>query len=147
LRQGRAENTALPVLGAWRLISAASEEVDTGKKFEPMGPNPTGYLVYLPDGRMFALGAPASREPPKTDTDRVQRHRASFGYSGRYTINGDKVTHHVDMSIHPETVGVDLVRHFIFEADKLIIKTVPRVHRVTGTTSVTTLIWEKTTPR
>lgn len=144
---GLTENAVSSVLGAWRLVSAVAEEVETGKKFEPYGPNPTGYLVYLPEGRMFALGAPASREPSKTDEDRLQRHRTSFGYSGRYTIDGNKVTHHVDMSVHPESVGIDLVRHFAVEDDRLVIKTVPRVNRLSGTTSVQTLVWEKTAAR
>jgi hypothetical protein len=132
--------------GAWRLVSAVSEEVETGKKFEPYGPTPTGYLVYLPEGRMVALGAPFSREPSRTDEDRVQRHKSSFGYSGRYTLDGNKVTHHVDMSVHPESVGIKLVREFALEGNKLIIKTVPRVNRVSGTTAVGTLIWEKDAP-
>lgn len=145
--QGVAENMTSNVLGAWRLVSAVAEEVETGKKFEPYGAHPVGYLVYLPEGRMFALGAPADREPSKTDEERLKRHRTTFGYSGRYMIKGNTVTHHVDMSVHPETTGMDLVRHFALEGDKLVIRTVPRVNRVSGTTSVTTLVWEKTADR
>ena len=47
---GRAEEAASQLIGAWRLVSAVSEEVETAKKFEPYGPNPTGYIVYLPGG-------------------------------------------------------------------------------------------------
>ena len=96
---------------------------------------------------MFALGAPGDREPAKTDEDRVKRHKMSFGYSGRYALDGNRVTHRVDMSVHPESVGLDLVRQFSLEGKRLTIKTVPRVNRVSGTTAVSTLVWEKDTGR
>jgi hypothetical protein len=42
-------------------------------------------------------------------------------YSGRYTIEGDKVVHHVDISWNESWTGTDQVRFLNLEGDKLTV--------------------------
>ncbi len=56
----------------------------------------------LPDGRMYAILAADNRiKPhgvPPTDPERVKLHQTMSAYAGTYTLDGEKVIHHVDIS-------------------------------------------------
>ena len=43
------------VLGTWKLVSYETEVQATGKKEPAMGRNPTGYVLFNADGRVFLL--------------------------------------------------------------------------------------------
>ena len=47
-------------------------------------------------------------------------------YSGRYTVEGDKVVHHVDVSSNEALSGTDQVRLFKLEGDRLTITASPQ---------------------
>jgi hypothetical protein len=59
------QNLRQALLGTWRLISC--QDVDThdadGTLLKPLGDNPHGYLVYMPDGHLFVQYA--ARERPE----------------------------------------------------------------------------------
>jgi hypothetical protein len=132
------------VVGNWKLVSYVSEELATGKKTAPLGEHPKGYLIYTPQGRMMALIAHETRSPPKVDEDRINLHKYMVSYSGRYTIEGDKVVHHVDISWDEALTGTDLVRFFKLEGDRLTITTAPAKNVITGPeTSAGVLVWER----
>jgi hypothetical protein len=44
-----------PLLGTWKLQSFTTEYQDTGKKVEPYGAHPYGYLTYGADCRMYVI--------------------------------------------------------------------------------------------
>src|SRR5712671_1062976 len=46
--------------------------------------------------------------------------------SGRYTVEGEKVVHHVDVSWNESWTGTDQVRFFKLEGDRLTITTAPQ---------------------
>jgi hypothetical protein len=92
---------------------------------------------------MMALVVHETRSPPKTDEDRINLHKNMYAYSGRYTIEGDKITHHVDISWNEAWTGSDQVRYFKLEGDILTIKTAPSTNAITGKESVSTLVWER----
>jgi hypothetical protein len=131
------------VVGNWKLVSFFTEELATGKKTALLGEHPKGYLIYTPQGRMMALVVHETRSPPKTDEDRINLHKNMYAYSGRYTIEGDKITHHVDISWDEAWTGSDQVRYFKLEGDILTIKTAPSTNAITGKESVSTLVWER----
>jgi hypothetical protein len=62
-------------------------------------------------------------------------------YSGRYTVEGEKVVHHVDISWNESWTGTDQVRFFELEDDKLTI-TAP-VDAINGLESISVLVWER----
>ena len=45
----------LAILGAWKLVSYTRADALTGETSRPWGENPSGYLMYLPDGHMSAV--------------------------------------------------------------------------------------------
>src|ERR1700704_84331 len=52
------------LIGTWKLVSAMREEISSGEKAPFLGENPTGFLHYMPDGRMLAMITRAGRTPP-----------------------------------------------------------------------------------
>ena len=131
------------VVGSWKLVSWVTEELATGKKTPLLGQHPKGYLIYTPQGRMMALIVHETRSPPKVDEDRINLHKYMVAYSGRYTVEGNKVVHHVDVSWNEDFTGLDLVRFAKVEGDRLTITTAPGKNAITGTETTGVLVWER----
>jgi hypothetical protein len=130
------------IVGNWKLVSLLFEELATGNKTNPLGEHPKGYLIYTPEGRMMALGVHEKRRAPKIDEDRIDLHKYMFAYSGRYTVEGEKVVHHVDVSWNESFTGTDQVRFVKLEGDILTIKTAPSKNPITGLENVVgVLVW------
>ena len=61
-----------------------------------------------------------------TDADRVDAYRSIIGaYAGTYTVEGNKIVHHIVVSWRPDSNGTDQTRYFTLEGNKLTIKTAP----------------------
>ena len=131
------------LVGNWKQVSYVTEELATGKKTSLLGEHPKGYLIYTPEGRMMALSVHETRSPPKTDEDRISLHKNMVAYSGRYTIEGNKVVHHVDISWNESWTGTDLIRFFKLEGNTLTIKTAPIKNPITGIESTSVVVWER----
>lgn len=133
----------LMVVGNWKIESFVNEELATGKKTAPLGEHPKGYLIYTPQGRMVALLVHETRSPPKVDEDRINLHKYMIAYSGRYTVEGDKVVHHVDVSWNQAWTGTDQVRFVKVEGDRLTITTAPLKDPITGAEVRGVSVWER----
>jgi hypothetical protein len=107
------------------------------------GEHPKGYLIYTAQGRMMALIVHETRSPPKVDEDRINLHKYMIAYSGRYTVEGDKVVHHVDVSHSEVLTGTDLVRFFKVEGDRLTIASAPSKTLIPGVETTSVLVWER----
>ena len=136
-----------PVLGTWKLKSFVREVAATGEKINQMGERPTGYLSYSADGRMYGIGTFDNRIKPgaanPTDEERVKLHQTMFAYAGTYAVQGDKVTHHVDISWNEAWTGTDQVRFFKLDGNILTITTAPFKSPLDGRESRAVLVWEK----
>ena len=73
--------------------------------------------------------------------EQAEAFKTFFGYAGRYTVGGDKVTHHVEISSIENYVGRDLVRYVKFQGDRITLVTPPTP--VNGKTLIFELIWER----
>lgn len=133
------------VVGAWSLVSF---NVDEGKATqEPrFGPEPVGYLIYTAQERMAAvlggthrpeLHSPAGASA--SETARSDSLRNFLAYSGRYEIRGDRVFHHVEVSVFTDLQGVTLERQFQLAGDTLTIRTLPP--EIWGSSNV--LVWKR----
>ena len=131
------------LVGNWKLVSVVVEELATGKNTEPLGEHPKGYLIYTPQDRMMALLVHEKRSPLQIDEDRINLHKYMYAYSNRYTVDGDKVVHHVDVSWNESWTGTDQVRFVKLEGDKLTIKTAPIKNPATGLDSTGVLVSER----
>jgi hypothetical protein len=133
------------VVGAWSLVRFDTDEGDGSSK-PRFGQDPVGYLLYTADGRMAAVLAgtrrPALVSPSGSSSSEEQRTRALanfLAYAGRYDVRGDRVFHHVEVSVFTNLMGTTLERQFKIEADVLTIRTLPP--EIWGTSNI--LVWKR----
>ena len=69
--------------------------------------------------------------------------RSVLAYAGTYTIEGNKVTHHVDISWNEVWTGTHQTRIARFDGDRVHLSTKPTPDPVDGRLSVRTMTWEK----
>src|SRR5262249_32390538 len=118
-----------PVLGTWKLKSFVRVLTATGERIHQFGEHPSGYLSYSADGRMYAIVTSDNRVRPRdenpADEERAKLHRTMIAYAGTYTLEDDKVTHHVDVSWNEVRTDSDEVRFYKLEGNILTITTAP----------------------
>jgi hypothetical protein len=135
------------LLGTWKLVSVIREEVPSGDKIDLMGTNPQGFITYSADNRMVALLARGDRQKPAANTataDEAEKlFRSVISYAGTYTIAGNEVTHHVDLSWNESWTGTKQVRIFQFEGNRLALSTPVSPDPLDGKISIRSLVWEK----
>ena len=136
-----------PILGTWKLRSLVYEAAATGQRSSPFGDHPEGYLSYSPDGRMYAIGVAEDRPKPRdlvpTDEEKVKLQGTMFGYAGTYTVDGEKVVHHVDISWNQSWTGTDLVRFYKLDRNTLTITTARARSAIDGEEGEFILVWDK----
>jgi len=140
-----AENS--PV-GTWRLTSFSEFVLDTKETSRPFGDHPTGYIQYSPGGHVVVFLTAGELKPPAsaryTDAERADIHRAiAAGYAGTYTVEGDKVIHHILTAWRPEWIGGNQIRYFEISGTHLTIKTAPIKSPRTGQNIVVTAAFER----
>ena len=115
------------LVGTWKLKSFVRQDLATGDRRPALGEHPDGYLGYGLDGRMYAIFVAGGRVVPAgdqpTDEERVQLHRSMIAYAGTYTIDGDRVVHHIDIAWNNARLGSDQVRFFKLVGDRLSLTT------------------------
>jgi hypothetical protein len=148
-RQG--ENMKDRLIGTWRLVAATREEIPSGAVVDQLGDTPAGYINYAPDGRMIAIIARGDRAAPAgplaTPEEADALLKSMVAYAGTYTIEGDTVTHHVDISWNESWTGSRQARIFRFDGDRLHLTTPPSPDPTAGKMSVRRMVWEKVVPQ
>lgn len=141
-----AENDGKELIGAWKLTGWTLQVVGENGSREPFGPNPKGRLILTSQGHWIVIITGADRQPAKTTDDKVKLLDSVIAYSGKYKIEGNKVTTKVDMSSNEIFSGAnqDQVRFFEVHGDKLVIRT-PEISSsaLPGKRTVATLTWER----
>ena len=115
------------VLGTWKLVSYEVEVQANGQKGPVMGQNPTGYVVFTPEGRVFFVLTGEARKPAKTDQERAELLSTLVAYTGTYRVEGDKWITKVEVAWNPEWVGTEQARNFTLEGERLQVLTPWRV--------------------
>jgi hypothetical protein len=133
------------LVGLWKLASV-SGITSTGERSEtPYGASPVGLLTYTADGRVSALISYDGRRSLSAGGGSLQEQADAFktflAYAGRYTLNGDKVIHHVEISSIQNYVDRDLVRTVKFQGDQIVLVTPPT--RVNGKIQTLELTWQR----
>jgi Lipocalin-like domain len=135
------------VVGSWRLVSWAEVETESKVVHTPFGENPTGLITYTPDGRMslfiIDLKRKPSSSPKPSDAEAVELYRTMIAYSGAYSLEGNKVTHKIEVSWNQAWTGTNQPRFFEVKDDMLTIKTPQIISPITGKESVSALVWER----
>jgi len=118
------------LVGTWKLVSI-TEITDKGE-VNRYGLNPTGFLTYTADGRMMAIITKGGRKPLSVlrvsapASERAEAFSSMTAYAGRYTVDGDKVVHHVEVASIQNFVGTDMVRTLVkLEGKRVTLRTAP----------------------
>ncbi|MFY9710739.1 MAG: lipocalin-like domain-containing protein [Candidatus Cybelea sp.] len=133
------------VVGAWGLVTFDVDE-RTGSRKPRFGPDPIGYLIYSADMRMAAVLAgthrPELKSPSGSAASEAQRSESLLNflaYAGRYEVRGDRVFHHVEVSVFTNLIRTTLERQFKISGDTLTIRTLPP--EIWGSSNV--LVWKR----
>jgi hypothetical protein len=138
-----AQDTARQLTGSWRLISWTIQVID-GEATQPFGSNPKGRAVFTPDGFSAFMIVRPDRKPAANDAESAALLKSLMVYTGKFTIDGDKLTTNVDLSWNEILTGTAQVRFFKLDGDKLSIRTAEQASAVyPGKKVVGTLIWER----
>jgi hypothetical protein len=110
--------------GVWRLLSARREDAGTGEFEDVYGPDPLGYLLLAPAGRMMALLSARER----SGNDPGALFGSMMAYSGTYRIDGERWITDVDVAWFPDWLGTKQERFFSVKGDDLLVRTAPVEH-------------------
>jgi Lipocalin-like domain len=133
------------IVGTWKVLSFDVEFRDSGERQQPYGPNPDGYIILTPEGRMMALVAAKGRKPGVKDEQQAELFRTMLSYTGRYKLSGNKFITEVDVSWNEAWSGTKQERFFEVRGDSLTIVTawLPNPNLPGGPIVRATLTWER----
>jgi hypothetical protein len=140
-----AEDPPTQLVGTWKLVSWLTK-FDGGDTVEPYGPNAKGRLVLTPDRRWIIILTGANRKPARSAEEKAALLDSMLAYSGIYTVEGDKITTHVEMSSNEIYTGANQnqARFFRLDGDKLTLRTPEIVSAVRpGQKAVGTITFER----
>ena len=133
------------LVGTWKLVSASSTTSAGERSASPYGSQPAGFLTYTSDGRVSALISYDGRKSLSygggSPEEQAEAFKTFLAYAGTYRLDGDKVTHHVEVSSIQNYVDKDLVRSVKFKDDQIILLTPPM--RMNGKMQTIELIWQR----
>jgi hypothetical protein len=141
------ETTQKALVGTWRLVSFHLRTLD-GQLTYPYGPDAVGYYIFSESGYMSVALMPSSRRKfvvgdimGGSPEEKVAAAETYISYSGKYEIQGDKLVVHPEVSFFPNWVGVDQVRIWALEGNRLTLSTPPLLIR--GAQQTAHLVWER----
>jgi hypothetical protein len=143
------------LIGTWQLVEWTFT-VDDSRPTHPWGGNPAGLLTYTTDGRMSAslmsLGRPEAPTRTLSAAPADIRAAAAAGYlsyTGAYSMDGDDVLHHIELSLMPNWVGKTERRHIEWlptDAGYDLILSTPPTRTDGGRTAINRLRWTPVKP-
>jgi hypothetical protein len=117
--------SASSLTGSWQLVAFKRKFSDNGDVVDVMGPDPRGIITLGADGRMSAIITASERS---VETPAADLYASLMAYSGRYTLDGNRLVTEVDVAWHPAWVGSQQIRYFDLEGDELHITTAEQTH-------------------
>ena len=131
--------------GTWKLV-AWSTKFDGGDAVEPYGPSPHGRLVLTPDHCWIIVLTGTNRKPAKTIEEKAALLDSMIAYTGKFIVEGDRITTHVDASSNEIYTGAnqDQTRFFRIDGNKLTLRT-PEIESAVrpGQKAVGTITFER----
>jgi hypothetical protein len=130
------------ILGTWKLVSVLSLTTTAVRDEAPFGANPSGFLTYTDDGRVSVVISYGGRKHLSglpSPQEQAEAFKTFLAYAGRYTFDGQQITHHVEVSSIQNFVNRDLVRTVKFEDDRIVLVAPPS--SVNGKIQTVELTW------
>jgi Lipocalin-like domain len=136
-----------PLVGTWSLV-AMRTTTPAGEVAGPFADGAAGSLIYTEEGHMAASIMPANRPNfaspdlrAGTPQEKIAAFETYLTYCGTYSVESDRVIHHVQLSLFPNWIGGDQVRFFEFSGGQLTLRTPPMV--IDGVELTTQLLWRR----
>jgi hypothetical protein len=110
------------LIGAWTLEQTYAED-EAGNRTPTLGDNPKGLIMYTADGYMTAITGRADRQlpvPDASDADKAAAFDGYTNYGGRWSLNGNVVTHHIEHAINPNWIGTARDRTIDHQGDRMV---------------------------
>jgi hypothetical protein len=148
LKMERLDNVMQDFIGTWHLVDWKYFVDDVEVTFWE---NPSGILLYTKEAKMSAILMQSNRKPFKSeflskgsDEEKIEAIDSYISYAGDFSIDGNRVYHHVHFSLFPNWMETDLIRNFEFSNQKqqLTLSTLPQV-APNGKSIKNILIWKK----
>ena len=137
-----------PFVGTWALVSFEVRRMN-GVVSYPFGHHVRGYITYSQEGYMSVSFMSVDRPNFQSNDlrggsveEKVSAFDTYFSYCGKYEIRGEKVVHHIEVSLYPNWIGADQERFYTLDGDRLILSTPPVVFENSEQTGY--LIWQRT---
>jgi len=96
------------------MVSWIVEDLETGAQQDALGPDPVGMITYSTDGRVTVLVLKRDRKAPAdlipTSNEKIALYDSMFAYAGTFTVDQEKVVHHIDMSWNQAWTGTHQIR-------------------------------------
>jgi len=109
------------LIGAWHLVDTWVDNAD-GTQTRHQGPTPKGIIMYTADGHMSAITRWSERPFPQsgvTDADKARMFDTYLSYAGRWSLDGNQVTHHIEHALNDTWVGLDRPRQIEKRGDHM----------------------------
>jgi hypothetical protein len=139
-------DNAQSLIGSWKLDSFELQST-TGEISHPYGRKLTGYLFYNEDGYMSAAFMSADRgrigDGELSSAAEASSYDHFMAYTGPFEVNGDKLTHSVEVSSLEAFIGSVQERWFKIDGDRLDLLTAPLA--VGRDAPVGRLVWHRVT--
>ena len=134
------------ILGSWRMTSWVTTDVATGERKDALSQNPRGTVVYTPERVVFLILKNNRARPeqlPPSDEEKIALFDTMFAYSGSYTVESDRVVHHVDLSWNEAWTGTDQVRFCKVDEHTLTYTSSPGRNPFDGREVIHEVTWER----
>ena len=114
-----------PITGTWKLVSYVIEAQESGHIIKVMGEQPSGYVAFLPSGRVFFVLTAEGRiaDPEHSAEGNALLLDTMVAYTGRYRIEGERWITQVEVAWNPEWIGTEQSRFFNLDGDCLQVLT------------------------
>lgn len=143
-------------LGAWRLVSIETIGPKGEVTYPFYGKHPQGIIMYDRSGwiSVQVVSDPAATVPKDGSwagfvaappAEKAAAAEGYYAYFGTWDVDASSstVTHHIQQSLRPGERGVDGVRHFVFEGDRLTLTA--KTHEM-GEDRERKLVWRRAGP-
>src|SRR4051812_32147479 len=136
-----------PLVGSWRLVAFETRSADNEVDY-PFGEQPLGYLLYNEQGYISVVFMAPNRpsflagDINGTAEEKALAYDTCRAYCGTYEITGEKVLHHIEVSVFPNWVGITQERFYELRDNRLSLSTPLFLNR--GQQRTSHLIWERT---
>jgi hypothetical protein len=114
-----AADERVKLVGTWKLTSFVTEFQASGERRPVYGSNPRGYAIFTPEGRLMVVITGEGRKPAQTSDERAALLTTMFAYTGKYSVEADRLITNVDASWNEAWTGTSQVRFFKVDGDRL----------------------------